>query len=292
MKNEETNYNDESTQYDGAQANSQEVKNDENNAQTGKTKKEATWRKVVFGTSAGILLGGATSFAATKVMAAGEDGEQQGEDSFQVVEDTNALSDGEVEIATGVSDDMSFGEAFATARAEVGSGGAFVWQGNVYSTFTAEEWDSMSAEEREEYNSHFNWSTQTAVETEVNVTEEPEEVEVVSVDHPEGNTSVEPETSDTDSDVEVLGVVYDEESEANIGAMTVDGQDVYLIDVDGGDDFDYMAVDFNQDGQITDEEIADISDQQISVSQFASHVDPMYASNDEGPDYIDDTANV
>ena len=70
MKNEETNYNDESTQYDGAQANSQEVKNDENNAQTGKTKKEATWRKVVFGTSAGILLGGATSFAATKVMFA------------------------------------------------------------------------------------------------------------------------------------------------------------------------------------------------------------------------------
>ena len=69
MKNEETIYNDENTQYDDTQ----EVKNEETN----QPKKGATWRKVAFGTGTGILLGGAASFATTKVMAAtGEEEEQ------------------------------------------------------------------------------------------------------------------------------------------------------------------------------------------------------------------------
>lgn len=285
MKNEETNYNDENTQYDDAQ----NVKQEETN----QPKKGTTWRKVAFGMGTGILLGGAASFATTRVMAANDDEEgQQDDGTFNVVEDTNAMSDGEVAIATGVSDDMSFGEAFAAARAEIGTGGAFVWQGNVYSTFTAEEWDAMTAEEREEYNSHFNWSTQTAAETEpAGQQTQEEEVEVVSVNHEEGETSSEPE--EVSADVEVLGVVHDDASGANIGAMTVDGQDVYLIDVDGGDDFDYMAVDLNQDGQITEDELVDISNEQISVSHFASQAaDPMYASNSDEPDYLNDTANV
>ena len=283
MKNEETIYNDENTQYDDTQ----EVKNEETN----QPKKGATWRKVAFGTGTGILLGGAASFATTKVMAAtGEEEEQPENEEFHVVEDTNAMSDGEVDIATGVTDDMSFGEAFAAARAEVGSGGAFVWQGNVYSTFTAEEWDSMSAEEREEYNNHFNWGAGTAAQE--------EEVEVVSVNHEEGETIADPEeiTSEPEevsADVEVLGVVHDEASGANIGTMTVDGQDVYLIDVDGGDDFDYMAVDLNQDGEITEDELVDISNEQISVSHFASQAaEPMYVSNDNEPDYLNDTAEA
>ena len=40
-----------------------------------------------------------------------------------------------------VSDEMSFGEAFASARAELGPGGVFQWNGEVYHTFYASELD-------------------------------------------------------------------------------------------------------------------------------------------------------
>ena len=40
----------------------------------------------------------------------------------------------EAPFAGGISDDMSFNEAFATARAEVGAGGIFEWKGNSYNT--------------------------------------------------------------------------------------------------------------------------------------------------------------
>ena len=35
-----------------------------------------------------------------------------------------------------VSQDLSFGEAFATARASVGAGGVFHWHGGIYNTYT------------------------------------------------------------------------------------------------------------------------------------------------------------
>ena len=45
----------------------------------------------------------------------------------------------------------TFNEAFEAARENFGPGGAFEWKGNIYSTFTAEEWDSMSEIEQEQY---------------------------------------------------------------------------------------------------------------------------------------------
>lgn len=50
-----------------------------------------------------------------------------------------------------VGGDLSFEEAFAEARAEVGPGGVFVWHGGVYSTFTTEEWNAMTPEEQQEF---------------------------------------------------------------------------------------------------------------------------------------------
>lgn len=54
------------------------------------------------------------------------------------------------EIATNVNDDMSFAEAFAAARNEVGAGGYFVWHNKPFNTYYKEEWDSMSPEQRQQ----------------------------------------------------------------------------------------------------------------------------------------------
>ena len=57
----------------------------------------------------------------------------------------------EIPIATNVDDSMSFNEAFAAARHEVGAGGVFVWHGHAYNTYYAEEWSSMSQEDQNQY---------------------------------------------------------------------------------------------------------------------------------------------
>ena len=56
-----------------------------------------------------------------------------------------------VQLSTTVNDDMSFGEAFAAARSELGTGGVFMWQGNAYNTFYKEEWADMTSFEKESF---------------------------------------------------------------------------------------------------------------------------------------------
>lgn len=50
-----------------------------------------------------------------------------------------------------VSDSQSFAQAFADARRQVGPGGIFEWHGNVYGTYYADEWNSMTQEQRGDY---------------------------------------------------------------------------------------------------------------------------------------------
>lgn len=57
----------------------------------------------------------------------------------------------EIDVAHNINDDMSFDDAFIAARTEVGAGGVFTWHGNVYNTYTKDEWGSMSLEQRQEF---------------------------------------------------------------------------------------------------------------------------------------------
>lgn len=54
-------------------------------------------------------------------------------------------------LATQVTDSMTFDVAYAAARAEVGMGGVFTWRGNIFNTYTAEEWEAMNPTQQEEY---------------------------------------------------------------------------------------------------------------------------------------------
>lgn len=57
----------------------------------------------------------------------------------------------EPQAATTVTDEMSYQEAFAAARQELGAGHYFVWRGNMYPTYTQEEWDRLDDEDKAEY---------------------------------------------------------------------------------------------------------------------------------------------
>lgn len=61
-----------------------------------------------------------------------------------------ALPD-DIDVASQVTDVMSFDRAFATARDEVGMGGVFSWHGRWYNTFSKDEWSSLSLPQRKEF---------------------------------------------------------------------------------------------------------------------------------------------
>ena len=332
MNDEKTIYDDEktqyqsqdeeATQYDDAYEKENNKSEDTASSEDKKPedgKKQPMWKKVAVGAGTGILLGaGATILSASAPLDHTEGNENEGEQHPD-------WTDGEVPVASSVSDDMSFSEAFAAARTEVGSGGVFEWHGNIYSTFTEDEWNGMTAEQRDEYGSHFNWhsdathdtasssnsshSSQSATSTEevevvaTNGNQEhtsqgheanSNEVEVADVP-PVGNNGTTEEVAvvDAEPEVEVLGVVHDDESGANIGGLVVDGQEVVLIDVDGDTTFDVMGTDVNGDQQLSQNELVDISEQNITVNDLGGISNPdgsMYASNGNEIDYTNDAA--
>ena len=326
-------YDDEATQYQNTdneatqfedttseQTNNETTTTSNNDEVEVKATKGSTWKRAAVGAGSGLLIGGISTFLmGMKPAPKNDDNNGKKEDGNHKEELSNPeWVDDDIAVATTVNDDMSFGEAFAAARTEVGPGGCFEWHGNVYGTYTADEWNNMTAEERADWSDHFSWNhidhsqsnvaqhSTTAHHSSSNATAQAttndDDIEVVSVNHTENNdiaqnqqnnvhqTSNEVEIQSAEPEIEILGVVHDDETNANIGGMTIDGQDVILIDVDNDLNFDYMAADANGDGQIDQNELVDIQGQNLTVNDLGGFSNPtgdLYASND-APDYSND----
>lgn len=98
-------------------------------------KSAQNWKEVLLGGIPGILLG------AGGVLTA------------QAFTPAPTPDETDIPVAHSVNNDMSFGQAFAAAREEVGPGGAFTWHGNVYSTYRSDdpEWIEMGPEGQAEH---------------------------------------------------------------------------------------------------------------------------------------------
>ena len=120
------------------------------------TKKEGSaWKQVTLGGVSGILMGAGLLYAGQA--AAQELGKEETPEEGKT-EDVVAPEPGEtshtlengLKVAA-VNDDLSFGEAFAQARAEVGPGGVFHWHGGIYNTYSADEWNAMTVEQKHDF---------------------------------------------------------------------------------------------------------------------------------------------
>lgn len=250
--------------------------------------------RILGGAAAGIALGAAATVLSSGTPVDGEEAHGG--------EEVPTWSDGQVSVAHGVNDDMSFTEAFNTARTEVGPGGAFEWHGNIYHTYNKDEWDNMSAEDKAAFGQHFNFTgSATAQNDEVEVvnvhtaghtnghttghttghtaghaTAQTETVQAQPVaqgpqgdepnyitgnqgPHPQPVASNEPHTVSEESDVQILGVSHDDETGYTFAQLSVDNHDAIMVDIDGDHEFDVLAVDFNDNGKLEDNEYANIS---------------------------------
>lgn len=250
--------------------------------------------RILGGAAAGIALGAAATVLSSGTPVDGEEAHGG--------EEVPTWSDGQVSVAHGVNDDMSFTEAFNTARTEVGPGGAFEWHGNIYHTYNKDEWDNMSAEDKAAFGQHFNFTGSATTQNDevevVNVhtaghtnghttghttghtaghaTAQTETVQAQPVaqgpqgdepnyitgnqgPHPQPVASNEPHTVSEESDVQILGVSHDDETGYTFAQLSVDNHDAIMVDIDGDHEFDVLAVDFNDNGKLEDNEYANIS---------------------------------
>jgi hypothetical protein len=228
MKNEETVFNN--------RIQSNEIEDKRNNV--------APWKYVTLGGVAGILMGAGSLYAGQKVVK-----EFVSESEEDVNDESNTqVTASEIRVAN-VGQDLSFGQAFAAARAEVGPGGVFYWHGGIYNTFTAEEWSAMSVEQKNEFAQHVqpeyhphDLSTPTDANT-----------QVIVVHHVYHNEDIQSSSNNTEG-VEVAG----HQADSNV---TQDG-DVHIVGYAKVQGHVAVGVDLDNDGQ-ADVAIIDVDDNQI-----------------------------
>lgn len=275
--NEETKYLNPTSKVENAEFEEQPIRE----PQTEKT----GWKKVAIGSAAGILLGGVAIYAVS-----GEEKQDAAATASSPTSDKQPVKVGEV------SDDMSFTEAFSSARAQVGAGGVFHWHGGIYSTYTADEWDNMTADNREEYaqavkpeiradelensyvaEAHTTTHSQTA-DAKVDVETVSHETAQASVQRQE---DVEPayvatsqshqDTAAADDDVHV------------VAQGTVQGHAAAAVDLNGDGDADVAVIDVNDNNVLDDPDV--VVDHQGNMATVGQLAEAAGQQTDDGTDY-------
>ncbi len=204
-----------------------------------------TWKPVTIGGFTGILMGAGAMHISQSVASAA------------------SVDEGGQTPELKPLDELSFREAFDTARAEMGPGGVFRWHGNLYNTYTADEWQAMSDERKEEL----------AQEVDPEISPEDIDTDVVAVNETadslqtEANETSDPllseasEAEDDSDDVRVIGqgeVTLQNGRNVTVQELEVNGQRVAVIDVDQDGTADIAMTDLNHNRQMDEGEVIDL----------------------------------
>lgn len=230
-----------------------------------------TWKPVTISGFTGILMGAGAMHVAQNVDL-----------STSANEETEQLA------VAKTHDDLSFREAFDAARAEMGPGGVFRWHGNLYNTYTADEWQAMSESEKDEFAERIAPEVSPAdIDTDlVAANEEVEDTEnadvvVAEESNDDANLTAanDQPLESGDDDVRVVGfgeVTLDNGRNVTVQEIDVNGQRVAVIDLDQDGEADIAMSDLNNNREMDDGEVIDL------------HTgDTLSFTNDEAP--VEDT---
>ena len=277
-KDEQTQFVDEQTQI------IEETVNEEQ--ETSQESKRSSRVKKVAGV-AGVAAAGVASGVVFTSMASGDDADQTTQADAAHAAHT-AVPAGDVKVAE-VSDDMSFDEAFASARKQVGAGGVFEWRGKLYGTYYKNEWDAMSQADKDQYAANVFGTPQAKVHNDNS--QEQTQKDMAEDTDAEQNTNVQKVSDQTDNQQDMAEVGSGEDGKYNIqqvyGATTVtdddgnpmtmvgakvNGHNAILCDINQDDKIDAMLIDANDDDQIIEDEIIPIPQGSVLVSELGCGV--------------------
>ena len=222
-----------------------------------------TWKPVMIGGLTGILMGAGTMYGIQHAASVGNEEPSSAEDGLKVA---------------AVDDSMSFREAFESARAQVGAGGVFTWHGNIFNTYTAEEWKAMSSDDKRLFAEQVKPQI-PADEVETNQLAENEPARAPEADDDvqiAGNQSHDSEVRSgyeanlqattwnelaEGDDVRVVGfkdIEIGNGRSITMQEVDINGQRVAVIDVDKDGDPDFAMTDLNHNNHMDEGEVIDL----------------------------------
>lgn len=266
------------------------------------TKKEGiAWKQVTLGGVSGILMGAGLLYAGQAAAQTLNNEERPEEKPEEKPEDVVAPEQGEtshtlengLQVAA-VNDDMSFGEAFAAARAEVGPGGVFHWHGGIYNTYTADEWNAMSIEQKHDF------AQQVKPEISVDQVSTPTDdnthvvVEHHVYHHHESQPAPEAhQAAATTEDIQVVDqqTIHNFEQDGDVhivGYASVDGHLMVGYDTDNDGQADVAIIDVDDNGRPSGQDIITDGENSMTLGELNQEADTNQMAAMENPDVAPD----
>jgi hypothetical protein len=286
MNSEEKNVMNDETRLDGEANPSETTENAPvNSADSDKKDASKSWAKNAASGAAGAAAGIGGAFLFSSFKEAEEPvTDPQPQPQPYPSPNVSDFDGNQVSVAEGTNNGMSFSQAFAAARNEVGPGGVFFWRGGVYGTYYKNEWENFSPEYKRTFS---NYPYQPQSETN-------EEYDASGNHHAAANTHgyhgnnvnhddvIIPTPASDDNvilvsdeipEVEVLHAEIDGQSISYVPTY-IDGQETVFIDVDNDGVYDAIIIndytdnppvyDLHEEGiHIRNEEIQEIQDSPI-----------------------------
>ncbi|SFW15994.1 hypothetical protein SAMN02910409_0566 [Prevotellaceae bacterium HUN156] len=242
------------------------------NGQNESKKVGGSWKHVTLGGVSGILMGAGLLYAGQTVAATKPEdsaAEEPVDESAASQQEASPLP------VAQMHNEMSFGEAFAAARAEVGPGAVFIWHGGIYNTYTAEEWNAMTPEQKSDFAQQVNpeipahqLAGPTDAQPDVAVQTASEDVQVV-----DEQTA---QTSDADADVHI------------VGQGEIEGHAAVALDMNNDGDADVAIIDVNDNHVLDNDDV--VVDTQGNMARYGDLIDadPNQMAAMENPDVAPD----
>ena len=255
-------------------------------------KEGSAWKQVTLGGVSGILMGAGLLYAGQAV-AQSINNEEKPEDVVapEQGETSHTLENG-LKVAA-VNDDQSFGEAFQQARVEVGLGGVFHWHGGIYSTYSADEWNSMTVKQKHD----FAQQVQPEIHPDELSTPTDADSHVVVVHHVYHHEDAPAaadihQAAETTDDVQVVSQQASSPSDADVhivGYGNVEGHTAVALDMDNDGEADVAIIDINDNNNLDPQDVVvDTEGNVATVGELAGEPDPNQMASMENPDVAPD----
>jgi len=186
-----------------------------------------------------------------------------------------ALPPEDFKVATNVHDNMTFGEAFQAARSQVGPGGLFEFEGEIYSTYNEEEWDAMSMAEKDDYNERLNEHIREnhhpdVTHHEANVSNDVLQTETTTVGE-EANEAIQTtEAVKPEQKFEIHHIAEDSERGISQVVGHIGDTGITFMDTPDTPYIEYAVVDRNHNGVADDGEVLNITDCQYTMDDITA----------------------
>lgn len=190
-----------------------------------------------------------------------------------------------------MGDNLTFAEAFATARAEMGPGAAFVWHGQVYGTYYQNEWASMTHAQQADFQAQALNAGHDYLHDGYSA---PAQHQMAAADYDGEKATgvdadfVDPGTSDGDEEVRVLGMTTVEGSDGEqyeATVLNISHEQVMFIDTDHDMVYDTALYDADGNGMISPDEVYDVEGLGLTTDDVA-HALEMQTYEDDATSQI------